>query len=65
MLVLCQEGWHIPVIPALRGRGWGMSEFKVSLFYRVSSRTASVIQRNPVFEKQENKRKKERKKIKS
>jgi hypothetical protein len=30
------------------GRGRGISEFKASLVYRVSSRTARAIQRNPV-----------------
>jgi hypothetical protein len=51
----------------LGGRGRGISEFKVSLVYRVSSRTARATQRNPVSEKQNQtpppqKRKKERKK---
>jgi hypothetical protein len=32
----------------LGGRGRWISEFKASLIYRVSSRTARVIQRNPV-----------------
>jgi hypothetical protein len=31
-----------------RGRGWQMSEFKASLFYKVSSRAARATQRNPV-----------------
>jgi hypothetical protein len=31
-----------------RGRGRQISEFKVSLVYKVSSRTARAIQRNPV-----------------
>ena len=35
----------------LRGRGRQISEFEASLFYRVSSRTARAIQRNPVSEK--------------
>jgi hypothetical protein len=30
------------------GRGRGISEFKASLVYRVSSRTAKATQRNPV-----------------
>ena len=33
------------------GRGRQISEFKASLVYRVSSRTARAIQRNPVLEK--------------
>jgi hypothetical protein len=36
--------------PALRGSGRGrqISEFKASLVYKVSSRTARALQRNPV-----------------
>ena len=30
----------------------GLYEFEASLFYRVSSRTAKAIQRNPVLKKQ-------------
>jgi hypothetical protein len=33
----------------LGGRGRRISEFKASLVYRVSSRTARAIQRNPVL----------------
>jgi hypothetical protein len=33
------------------GRGRWISEFKANLVYRVSSRTARAIQRNPVPEK--------------
>jgi hypothetical protein len=35
----------------LGGRGRWISEFKASLVYKVSSRTARAIQRNPVLEK--------------
>jgi hypothetical protein len=42
----------------LGGRGRGISEFEASLVYKMSSRTAKAIQRNPVLEK---KKKKERK----
>jgi hypothetical protein len=35
----------------LGGRGRQISEFKASLVYRVSSRTARTIQRNPVSKK--------------
>jgi len=35
--------------PCLGGRGRGISEFKASLVYRVSSRTARTTQRNPVL----------------
>jgi hypothetical protein len=49
----------------LGGRGRRISEFKASLVYRVSSRTARAIQRNPVSENQKNKQtKKEKKKRK-
>jgi hypothetical protein len=49
----------------LGGRGRWISEFEASLVYRVSSRTARAIQRNPVSRKKINKekrKKKERKK---
>jgi hypothetical protein len=36
----------------------GISEFKASLVYRASSRTAKATQRNPVFKKQKTKTKK-------
>jgi hypothetical protein len=36
----------------LGGRGRQISEFEASLVYKVSSRTARVIQRNPVSKKQ-------------
>jgi hypothetical protein len=41
-----------------RGRGRWISEFEVSLVYRVSSRTARAIQRNPVSKKNKNKKQK-------
>jgi hypothetical protein len=37
------------------GRGMQISEFEGSLVYRVSSRTAKAIQRNPVLKKKKNK----------
>jgi hypothetical protein len=40
----------------LGGRGKRISEFKASLVYRVSSRTAMAIQRNPVSEKEKKER---------
>jgi hypothetical protein len=43
------------------GRGRQISEFKASLVYRVSSRTAKATQRNPVSKNQKKKKKKERK----
>jgi hypothetical protein len=47
-------------IPALGGgRGRRISEFEASLVYKVSSRTARAIQRNPVLKNQnKNKNKK-------
>jgi hypothetical protein len=38
----------------LGGRGRQISEFKASLVYRVSSRTARATQRNPVSKNQNN-----------
>jgi hypothetical protein len=38
----------------LGGRGRQISEFKASLVYRVSSRTAKAIQRNPVSKNKQN-----------
>jgi hypothetical protein len=43
-----------------RGRGRRISEFKASLVYKVSSRTARAIQRYPISKNQ--KKKKEKKK---
>jgi hypothetical protein len=49
----------------LGGRGRQISEFETSLVYRVSSRTARAIQRNPVSqnkkERKKGKKEKERK----
>jgi hypothetical protein len=39
----------------LGGRGRQISEFKTSLVYRVSSRTARVTQKNPVSKKEKKK----------
>jgi hypothetical protein len=38
------------------GRGRQISEFEASLVYRVSSRTARAIQRNPVLRKKKKKK---------
>ena len=43
------SGWHTPLIPALGRQRQADSEFEASLVYRVSSRTARIIQRNPVL----------------
>jgi hypothetical protein len=40
----------------LGGRGRWISEFKASLVYRMSFRTARAIQRNPASKKKEKKR---------
>jgi hypothetical protein len=48
-----------------RGRGRWISEFEASLVYKVSSRTARAIQRNPVSKEKKKKKKKERKKGKN
>ena len=37
--------WHTPLIQHLMGRGRWVSEFKASLVYRVSSRTARAIEK--------------------
>jgi hypothetical protein len=42
----------------LGGRGRQISEFEASLVYKVSSRTARAIQRNPVSKNQKKKKKK-------
>jgi hypothetical protein len=54
--------WRTPLIPALHsgGRGRRISEFEARLVYRVSSRTARTIQRNPVSKNQKKKKKKEK-----
>jgi hypothetical protein len=49
----------------LGGRGRWISEFEASLVYRVSSRTARTIQRNPVSKNKNKKQKKEKNKNKS
>jgi hypothetical protein len=58
----------MPLIPAHGGRGRGrqISEFKASLVYKVSSRTARAIQRNSVLKnKNKNKNKKQTNKQKT
>ena len=44
------------------GRGRQISEFEASLVYKVSSRTARAIQRNPVSKNQKKKRKEKKRK---
>jgi hypothetical protein len=48
----------------LGGRGRQISEFEASLVYKVSSRIARAIQRNPVLKKQKQKQKTKTKKKK-
>jgi hypothetical protein len=43
----------------LGGRGRRISEFKDSLVYKVSSRTARATQRNPVLKKKKKKKEEE------
>jgi hypothetical protein len=49
--------WRMPLILA---RGRQRPEFKASLVYRVSSRTARIIQRNPFWKKPKKKKKKKK-----
>jgi hypothetical protein len=53
---LAGRWWCTPLIPVL-GRRRRISEFKASLVYRVSSRTARATQRNPVSKKTKTKTK--------
>jgi hypothetical protein len=46
----------------LGGRGRWISEFEASLVYRVSSRTARALQRNPVSKKKKQKKTKKKQK---
>jgi hypothetical protein len=54
----------IPALERQRQAGRQISEFEASLVYKVSSRTARAIQRNPVLKNQEKKKKKKKKKTK-
>ena len=57
---LARQWWHMPPLGHLGCRGRCISEMEASLVYRVSSRTARAIQRNPVSKnkKQTNNKKK-------
>ena len=53
----------MPLIPALRRqRQMDLCQFKASLIYRVSSRTARAIQRSPVLKKKKYEKKRKEKK---
>jgi hypothetical protein len=54
-LNIARQWWCTPLTPALRRERKDLCEFKASLVYRVSSRTAKATQRNPVLKKQNNK----------
>jgi hypothetical protein len=61
--ILSRAWWHMPLILCLLGgRGRQISEFKASLVYKVSSRTARAIQRNPVWKNKQKKQKQKQKK---
>ena len=53
--VLNWAWWRTPLIPALGRQRQVDSEFEASLVYKVSSRTAKAIQRNPVSKNQKKK----------
>ena len=59
-LVLLKSRLSQAVVAQLGGRGRRISEFEASLVYRVSSRTARTILRNPVLENQKEKRKRKK-----
>jgi hypothetical protein len=48
MKIYTWQWWHTPLIPALGRQSRWISEFEASLVYKMSSRTARAIQRNPV-----------------
>jgi hypothetical protein len=56
-----RQWWRTPLIPALGRQSRQISEFEASLVYRVSSRTARAIQRNPVSNNQKTKQNKKKK----
>jgi hypothetical protein len=59
---MCRAWWCMPLIPALGRQRQRISEFKASLVYKVSSRTARATQKNPVSKKTKKKKEKRKKK---
>jgi hypothetical protein len=57
---IAEQWWRTPLIPVFGGRGRRTSEFEASLVYKVSSRTAKAIPRNPVSGKKKKKKRKEK-----
>jgi hypothetical protein len=53
--ILSRAWWRMPLIPALGRQSRRISEFEASLIYKVSSRAARAIQRNPVSKNQKKK----------
>jgi hypothetical protein len=54
ILSICQNPKEVGSTQHLEGRGRQISEFEASLVYKVSSRTARAIQRNPVLKNNDN-----------
>jgi hypothetical protein len=54
--------WRTPLIPAFGRQRQAISGFEASLVYKVNSRTARAIQRNPVSCLEKPKKKKKKKK---
>lgn len=60
-IIFLRRGIHTLLILALRRhRQTDLSEFEASLVYRVSSRTARAIQRNPALKSKKKTRKEEK-----
>jgi hypothetical protein len=51
---VARQWWHMPLNPPLGGSGRWISEFEASLIYKLNSRTARDIQRNPVSKQNKN-----------
>jgi hypothetical protein len=55
--------WRTPLIPALGRQRQADFRVRGRLVYKVSSRTARVIQRNPVSKNKNNQKNKQKKKV--